>query len=104
QGKTVEKNRGATLIDIGDGIACLEFHTKMNTVDVDLTTMLNTACDIVERDFDGLVIANEAEHFSAGANLMMIVMQANQKKYADIEKVVETFQKTIQRLTYLSKP
>ena len=104
QGKTVEKNRGATLIDIGDGIACLEFHTKMNTVDVDLTTMLNTACDIVERDFDGLVIANEAEHFSAGANLMMIVMQANQKKYADIEKVVETFQKTIQRITYLSKP
>lgn len=104
QGKTVEKNRGATLIDIGDGIACLEFHTKMNTVDVDLTTMLNTACDIVERDFDGLVIANEAENFSAGANLMMIVMQANQKKFADIEKVVETFQKTIQRLTYLSKP
>ncbi len=104
QGKVVEKNRGATLIDIGDGIACLEFHTKMNTVDVDLTTMLNTACDIVERDFDGLVLANEAENFSAGANLMMIVMQANQKKFADIEKAVETFQKTIQRLTYLSKP
>ncbi len=104
QGKVVEKNRGATLIDIGDGVACLEFHTKMNTVDVDLTTMLNTACDIVERDFDGLVLANEAENFSAGANLMMIVMQANQKKYADIEKVVEAFQKTIQRLTYLSKP
>ena len=104
QGKVVEKNRGATLIDLGDGIAGLEFHTKMNTVDVDLTVMLNNACDIVERDFDGLVIANEAENFSAGANLMMIVMQANQKKFADIEKVVETFQKTIQRLTYLSKP
>lgn len=104
QGKVVEKNRGATLIDLGDGIAGLEFHTKMNTVDVDLTVMLNTACDIVERDFDGLVIANEAENFSAGANLLMIVMQASQKKFADIEKVVETFQKTIQRLTYLSKP
>jgi len=104
QGKVVEKNRGATLIDIGDGIACLEFHTKMNTVDVDLTVMLNTACDIVERDFDGLVIANEGENFSAGANLMMLVMQANQKKFLDIEKAVETFQKTIQRLTYLSKP
>jgi len=104
QGKVVEKNRGATLIDIGDGIACLEFHTKMNTVDADLGAMLNTACDIVERDFDGLVIANEAENFSAGANLMLIVMQANQKKFADIEKTVEGFQKTIQRLTYLSKP
>ncbi len=104
QGRVVEKNRGATLIDIGDGIACLEFHTKMNTVDPDLTAALQTACDIVERDFDGLVLANEAENFSAGANLMMIVMQANQKKFADIDNAVATFQKTIQRLTYLSKP
>ncbi len=104
QGKVVEKNRGATLIDMGDGIACLEFHTKMNTVDADLTQMLFTACDIVERDFDGLVVANEAEHFSAGANLLMIVMQANQKKFADIELAVATFQKAIQRLTYCSKP
>jgi len=104
QNKIVEKNRGATLIDIGDGIACLEFHTKMNTVDVDLTTMLDKACDIVEQRFDGLVIANEAENFSAGANLMMIVMQANQKKFADIEKAVEAFQGVIQKLTYLSKP
>jgi len=103
-GGVVEKNRGATLIDLGDGIACLEFHTKMNTVDTDVTAMLNTACDIVERDFDGLVLANEAEHFSAGANLMMIVMQANQKKWADIENAVATFQATIQRLKYLSKP
>ena len=51
-GGVVERNRGATLVDIGDGIACLEFHTKMNTVDPDLTTMLNRACDIVETDFD----------------------------------------------------
>lgn len=103
-GKVVEKNRGATLIDLGDGIAGLEFHTKMNTVDADLTAMLNTACDIVERDFDGLVLANEAEHFSAGANLMMVVMAANQKKWDDIETMVAEFQNTIQRLTYLSKP
>ncbi|MFT7583362.1 MAG: 3-hydroxyacyl-CoA dehydrogenase, partial [Myxococcota bacterium] len=103
-GKVIEKNRGATLIDLGDGIAGLEFHTKMNTVDVDLTTMLNTACDIVEKDFDGLVLANEAEHFSAGANLMMIVMQANQKKFDLIEQAVRDFQNTIQRITYLSKP
>ncbi len=104
QGKIIEKNRGATLIDLGDGIACLEFHTKMNTVDADLTQMIFTACDIVERDFDGLVIANEAEHFSAGANLMMIVMQANQQKWDDIELAVATFQKAIQRITYCAKP
>jgi len=104
QGKVIEKNRGATLIDLGDGIACLEFHTKMNTVDADLTQMIFTACDIVERDFDGLVIANEGDHFSAGANLLMIVMQANQKKYDDIEHAVASFQKAIQRITYCSKP
>jgi len=104
QGAVVEKNRGATLIDLGDGIACLEFHTKMNTVDVDLTTMLDKAVDIVEQRFDGLVIANEAENFSAGANLMMIVMQANQKKFAEIEQAVAAFQGVIQKLQYASKP
>jgi len=103
-GNVVEKNRGATLVDIGDGIACLEFHTKMNTVDPDLTAMLYTACDRVEKDFDGLVLANQADHFSAGANLMMIVMQANQKKWDDIEGVVKQFQDANQRLKYLPKP
>ncbi len=103
-GKVVEKNRSATLIDLGDGIAGVEFHTKMNTVDPDLTTMLNTACDIVERDFDGLVLANEGEHFSAGANVMMLVMAANQKKWDQIDAMVKSFQDTIMRLTYLSKP
>ena len=104
QGKVIEKNRGATLIDLGDGIACLEFHTKMNTVDADVTQMILTACDIVERDFDGLVIANEGENFSAGANLLMIAMQAAQKKLADIEFAVSSFQKAIQRITYCGKP
>lgn len=103
-GGVVERNRGATLVDLGDGIAALEFHTKMNTVDPDLTKMLNRACDIVETDFDGLVLANEAEHFSAGANLMMIVMGANQKKWDDIEELVGNFQAVIQRLKYTPKP
>ncbi len=103
-GGVVEKNRSATLLDLGDGIACLEFHTKMNTVDDGLVAMMNKACDIVDRDFDGLVVANEGEHFSAGANLMLVVMNANQKKWADIEAVCKGFQDANQRLTYLSKP
>ncbi|MGM0577274.1 MAG: 3-hydroxyacyl-CoA dehydrogenase/enoyl-CoA hydratase family protein [Myxococcota bacterium] len=103
-GHVVEKNRGGTLVDMGDGIACVEFHTKMNTVDPDLVEILNTACDRVERDFDGLVLANEADNFSAGANLFMIVMNANQKKFDEIEQTVETFQSTVQRLKYLPKP
>jgi 3-hydroxyacyl-CoA dehydrogenase len=103
-GGIVERNRGASLIDLGDGIACLEFHTKMNTVDDDLVHMMNTAADIVERDFDGLVLANEAPNFSAGANLMMVVMYANQGKFEDIETMVKAFQDANQRMTYLAKP
>ena len=100
----VDKNRGATLLDLGDGIACVEFHTKMNTVDADLATMLNTACDRVETDFDGLVLANEAEHFSAGANLMVVAMYAAQKKWDAIEEMIKGFQDVLQRITYLNKP
>jgi 3-hydroxyacyl-CoA dehydrogenase len=103
-GGVVEKNRGATLVDMGDGIACVEFHTKMNTVDADLATMLNTACDRVEKDFDGLVLANEAEHFSAGANLMVVAMYAAQKNWDAIDVMIKGFQDALQRLTYLSKP
>ncbi len=103
-GGVIDKNRSATLLDLGDGVACVEFHTKMNTVDDGLVAMLNKACDVVEKDFDGLVLANEAEHFSAGANLMLIVMNANQKKWDDIELVVREFQKVNQRLKYLPKP
>jgi 3-hydroxyacyl-CoA dehydrogenase len=103
-GGVIEKNRGATLVDLGDGIAGLEFHTKMNTVDADLTQMIYTACDIVERDFDGLVVGNEAEHFSAGANLMLVVMNANQKKWDALDEMVNGFQQAVQRLTYCAKP
>jgi 3-hydroxyacyl-CoA dehydrogenase len=103
-GGLVERNRGASLVDLGDGIACLEFHTKMNTVDGDLVAMMNTAADIVERDFDGLVLANEGPNFSAGANLLMVVMYANQGKFDDIEAMVKAFQEANQRLTYLARP
>jgi 3-hydroxyacyl-CoA dehydrogenase len=103
-GGVVEKNRGATLLDLGDGIACVEFHTKMNTVDADLAVLLDIACDRVEKDFDGLVLANEAEHFSAGANLMVVSMYAAQKNWKAIEDMVGGFQQVLQRLTYLSKP
>jgi len=103
-GGVVERNRGATLVDLGDGIAALEFHTKMNTVDADLVQMMNTAADIVERDFDGLVLANEAPNFSAGANLLMVVMYANQGKFDAIEEMVKAFQDANQRMTYLAKP
>ena len=103
-GAVVERNRGASLLDLGDGIAGLSFHTKMNTVDSDVVAMLQRACDMVEREFDGLVLANEAAHFSAGANLLMIVMHAAQKKWDEIEQIVRAFQQVNQRLKYLARP
>ena len=100
----VERNRGASLIDIGDGIACLEYHTKMNTLDQDLGAMLLRATELAEERFDGLVIANEATHFSAGANLMMILMMANQKKWDDISTLVKGVQDTVQAVKYCGVP
>ncbi len=103
-GGVVEDSRSATLVDLGEGILGLQFHTKMNTVDDGLVQAINTACDIAIRDFEGLVIANEGEHFSAGANLLMVVMAANQKRWEELEATVETFQKAVQRLKYLPRP
>jgi 3-hydroxyacyl-CoA dehydrogenase len=77
--KVVAKNDGASLIDLGDGIACLEFHTKMNSVDQDIGAMSLVAVEKLKTDFDGLVIGNQGQAFSAGANLFLLVMYAQQE-------------------------
>ncbi|MEN8243115.1 MAG: 3-hydroxyacyl-CoA dehydrogenase family protein, partial [Chloroflexota bacterium] len=105
QGKgIVKRNDGATLIDMGDGIACLEFHTKMNALDEDVITMLGESLDIVEHDFDGMVVGNEGEHFSAGANLFYIVMLAQQEQWEDLDLAVKTLQDAMMRMRYSPKP
>src|SRR5258708_19443297 len=76
--KVVSENSGATLRDMGDGVACLEFHTKMNALDEDIMNMSLEAFERLDKDFDGLVIGNEAENFSAGANVFIIVVCAHQ--------------------------
>ncbi|HSM72434.1 MAG TPA: 3-hydroxyacyl-CoA dehydrogenase NAD-binding domain-containing protein, partial [Anaerolineales bacterium] len=85
QQKVVSKNAGATLHDMGDGIACLEFHTKMNALEEDIFTMLNESLERLENDFDGLVIGNEGEHFSAGVNLFTVVVGAQQGMWDMLE-------------------
>jgi 3-hydroxyacyl-CoA dehydrogenase len=102
--KVVASNAGASLYDIGDGVACLEFHTKMNSVDADIIAMLSRSVDIVEKDFEGLVIANHAERFSVGANIFLILVYAKEKKFAPIEEVIRTFQDANMKLRYSSKP
>ena len=100
----IDKNFGATLVDMGDGIACLEFHTKMNSIDQDIITMLNKSLDIVEKDFKGLVVGNDSDNFSVGANIMMIMMAAQQKAWDQIEDQLKTLQNAVQRMRYSPVP
>jgi len=101
--KKIEGNKGASLIDIGDGIACLEFHTKMNALGDDIVNMVIKSTEIVSRDFDGLVIANHGTHFSAGANLPLILFTAQEEEWDELEWMVKTFQDSFMKLRYLDK-
>ena len=73
------------MIDIGDGVACLEFHSKMNSLGGDTVQMLKYAVDEVEKNHVGLVIGNQGGNFSAGANIMMILLAAQEEEWDDIE-------------------
>ena len=103
-GKVVDKNLGATLLDLGDGCLGLEFHTKMNAVDDDIIGLMQQGVDLAERDFDALVIANDADNFSAGANLALIGMAAMAKQWDQIEAITSGFQQANQRLKYSTVP
>lgn len=102
--KTVWKNSGAHLIDIGDGILNLEFHTKMNTIGGEIIEGMNNAIEIAEKDFRGLVIANDGQNFSAGANLAMIFMMAVEQEFDEIDYAIRAFQNMNMRVRYSSIP
>ena len=100
----VKSNPGASLIDLGDGVACLEFHSKMNSIGGDTVQMMNFAIDTVERDFEGLVVGNQGGNFSAGANIMLLLMAAQEEEWDDIHMMVAALQNAVMRLRYSSKP
>ena len=102
--KVVSQNSGATIRDMGNGVACLEFHTKMNALDDDIMNMTVEAFDRLETDFDGLVIGNEAENFSAGANLFMMVVGAQQGMWDMLQAAVRKLQDLNMRMRYSPKP
>src|SRR4029453_643889 len=104
QQKLVAQNQGATLRDLGEGVGCLEFHTKMNALDDDIMSMAIEAMQRLETDFDGLVIGNEAENFSAGANLFMMVVGAQQGMWDMLEAAVKKLQDLNMRMRYSPKP
>ena len=98
------ENKGVSIFDLGDGILNVEFHTKMNTIGADVLVGLNKALDLAEADYKGLVISNEGDHFSAGANVGMIYMLAVEQEYEELAAAVRWFQNTTMRLRYSSIP
>ena len=100
----IKTNPGASLIDLGDGVACVEFHSKMNSIGGDTVQMLNYALDEVEKNFVGLVVGNQGGNFSAGANIMLLLLAAQEEEWDDINIMVAALQRTVMRLRYSPKP
>ena len=102
--QTVYENKDFSLIDLGEGIVCAEFHSKMNTIGADVLTGLNKAIDIAEERFDGLVVGNQGANFSVGANLGMIFMLAVEQEYEELNAAIAYFQNTMMRMRYSGIP
>ena len=97
-------NSDTTLVDIGEGVLNLEFHTKMNTIGGGVIQGINKALDLAESDYKGLVISNTGQNFSAGANVGMIFMMAIEQDFDELNMAVKAFQDTMMRIRYSDTP
>ena len=102
--KTIWKNSGASILDLGDGILNVEFHSKMNTIGGDTLQAINKAIDLAEKDYRGVVIGNDGANFSAGANVGMIFMMAVEQDWDELNMAIRAFQNTSMRIRYSSIP
>ncbi|HMG73126.1 MAG TPA: 3-hydroxyacyl-CoA dehydrogenase NAD-binding domain-containing protein [Pyrinomonadaceae bacterium] len=100
----IRNNSGASLIDLGDGVACLEFHSKMNSIGGDTLEMLKIALNEVEKNFLGLVVGNQGQNFSVGANLMLMLMEAQDENWEELDMIGRFFQQSVMSLRYSPKP
>jgi 3-hydroxyacyl-CoA dehydrogenase len=103
-GREVERNSGASLIDLGDGVVCCEFHAKMNAIGADLIAMLHKGLKRLETDFEAMVIANQAVNFSVGANLMLVLVGAQEQEWDELHMAVKQFQNINLAIKYAPKP
>lgn len=101
---TIWENKGASIIDLGDGILNLEFHSKMNTIGGDTIAAINKAISLAEEEYKGLVIYNTGQNFSAGANIGMIFMMAVEQEYDELNFAIQQFQNTMMRVRYSAIP
>lgn len=104
QDKVVMKNAGASMIDLGDDVALLEFHSKSNALGLDTIQMLNKTIDEVEKNYKGFVIGNQGKNYCVGANIALMLMEAQDDNFFELDLVVRKFQETMARMRYSSKP
>ncbi|CAI6016681.1 3-hydroxyacyl-CoA dehydrogenase/enoyl-CoA hydratase family protein [Cohnella sp. JJ-181] len=104
RGRVVRANAGASLIDVGDGVAALEFHSRSNAIGGDILTMIGQSVEEVRRDYDALIIANEGRNFCVGANLMLLLMEAQDEEWDEVDAIIRLFQDTMTKLKRLEKP
>src|SRR5215831_3056267 len=100
----IKKNSGASMIDLGDGVAGIEFHSKMNSIGGDTLEMLRFAIAETEKNFVGLVVGNQGVNFSVGANLMLMLMEAQDENWEELEMIGRYFQQSVMSLRYSAKP
>ncbi len=103
-GREVERNAGASVVDLGDGVFCLEFHAKMNAIGGDTLAMFHKAIARAEREGQGLVIGNQGPNFSAGANLAMLVMAIAEGAFDEVDLTVRAFQRAMMAVKYARVP
>lgn len=104
RGDLIKENSGASLVDLDDGIACVEFHSKMNSIGGDTLQLVEEGLKLVEEKGYGLVIGNQGQHFSAGANLMLILLEAQEENWEEIDLMIRTFQRVNMAIKYASRP
>ena len=104
QNRIVRKNAGASLVDLGDGVLCVEFHSKMNAIGGDTIQMLTAGVKEATANFRALVVGNEGVHFSAGANLMLVLLEAQEGNWDEIELMVRAFQGATMALKHAAVP
>ncbi|HUS06419.1 MAG TPA: 3-hydroxyacyl-CoA dehydrogenase NAD-binding domain-containing protein [Bryobacteraceae bacterium] len=100
----VKKNSGASLIDLGDGVLCVEFHSKMNALGDDAVTMIHAGIEETDKNFEAMVLANQGENFSVGANLMLLLLAAQEGDWDDLNLAIQRFQQCSMALKYAPKP
>ena len=103
-GKVLDRNGSASLIDLGDGVALIEFHTKVNALDEDIFNLIHSSIDRAEKEFSGLVLGNQGSLFSGGANLFLFAMLAQSGQDAELERAIAYGQQTAQRIRFSPKP